>query len=103
MNEFNLPEPEFINDYYFKVILKGPNGKLILPKNMGEYINNLELNERQISALKKMLNENISFSYKSYAEFFGISLTTSKRDLVDLFQKELVYKKKIKNFYQYYI
>lgn len=32
-----------------------------------------------------------------------ITLTPSKRDLVDLFQKELVNKKKIKNSYLYYI
>ena len=96
MNEFNLPEPEFINDGYFKVILRGPNGKLILPKKMGEYVkfNGLKLNERQVSALEKMFSENISFSHRSYAEFFDISLTTGKRDLVDLFQKELVNKKK---------
>ncbi len=105
MNEFNLPEPEFINDGYFKVILRGPNGKLILPKKMGEYVkfNGLKLNERQVSALEKMFSENISFSHRSYAEFFDISLTTGKRDLVDLFQKELVNKKKIKNSYLYYI
>ena len=97
MDEFNLPEPEFINDYYFQVILRGPNGKLILPKNMGEHIkfNGLKLNGRQISALEKMVDENICFSHKTYSEFFDISLTTSKRDLVDLFKKELVNKKKI--------
>ena len=39
MNELNLPEPEFINDGYFKVILRGSNGKLILPKNIGEHVN----------------------------------------------------------------
>lgn len=105
MDEFNLPKPEFINDYYFRVILRGPNGKLILPKNMGEYVNfnGLNLNNRQITALEKMFGENISFSHKCYAEFFDISLTSAKRDLVDLFQKELVHKKKIKNSYRYHI
>ena len=105
MNEFNLPEPEFINDYYFKVILRGPNGKLILPKNMAQYIkfNGFQLNKRQISALEKMFNEEVSFSHKSYAEFFDISLTTSKRDLTDLIEKEWVSKKKIKNVYWYHI
>ena len=105
MNEFNLPEPEFINEYYFKVILRGPNGELILPKNMGEHIkfNGFELNKRQITALEQMFDKNINFSHKTYAEFFNISLTTSKRDLIDLLQKELVSKKKIKNTYWYYI
>ena len=60
MDEFNLPEPEFINDGYFQVILKGPNGKLILPKNLVKHVNfnGLQLNERQISALEKMNVEN---------------------------------------------
>ena len=70
MDEFNLPEPEFINDGYFQVILRGPNGKLILPKNIGEHVNfnGLELNERQISALEKMFNKNATqlIDYSSY-------------------------------------
>ena len=105
MEEFNLPEPEFINDYYFKVILRGPNGKLILPKNLSTHVNfnGLQLNERQISALEKMNVEKMEFTYKSYAKLFNISLTTSKRDLTDLFQKKLISRKKIKNALQYYI
>lgn len=98
IDEFNLPEPEFINDYYFKVILRGPNGKLILPKNLSTHVNfnGLQLNERQISVLEKM-----EFTYKSYAELFNISLTTSKCDLTVLFQKKLISRKKIKNAIQY--
>ena len=104
MNEFNLPEPEFINEHYFKVILRGPNGELILPKNMGEHIkfNGLKLNERQVLALEKMNNNNMEFTYKSYSELFNVSTTTSKRDLNELVDKELIYKKKIKNVNQYY-
>lgn len=105
MNEFNLPEPEFINDYYFHVILRGPNGKLILPKNLVNHVNfnGLQLNERQISALEKMNVEKMEFTHKSYAELFGISLATGKRDLLDLSKKDLVYKKKVKKAYLYYI
>lgn len=44
-----------------------------------------------------MIGEGINFSHKSYAEFFDTSLTTAKPDLIDLFQKELVHKKKFKN------
>lgn len=65
--------------------------------------NGLQLNERQISALEKMNVEKMEFTYKSYAELFDISLTTSKRDLTDLFQKKLISRKKIKNAFQYYI
>jgi len=105
MDEFNLPEPEFINDYYFKVILKGPNGKLILPKNLSNNINfnALKLNKRQIAALEKMNVENIEFTHKSYAELFDISLATGKRDLLDLSKKDLVSIRKVKNTYHYHI
>ena len=105
MDEFNLPEPEFIDDHYFHVILRGPNGKLILPKNLNNHVNfnGLQLNERQISALEKMNVEKMEFTHKSYAELFDISLATGKRDLLDLSKKDLVYKKKVKNAYLYYI
>ena len=105
MNEFNLPEPEFIDDYDFRVVLKGPNGELILPKHLANHVNfnGLKLNERQISALEKMNAEKIRFSHKSYAKLFGVSLATGKRDLFDLADKKLVYKDKIKNTYWYYI
>lgn len=105
MDKLNLPEPEFINDFYFKVILRGPNGKLIIPKNILEYVNlnEFNLNQRQISALDKMNNDKIEFSYKTYSETFNISITTSKRDLNDLVDKNLIYRKKIKNINKYYI
>ena len=32
MDRANLPEPKFIENGYFKVVLYGPNGKFILPK-----------------------------------------------------------------------
>ena len=47
--------------------------------------------------------EKMEFTHKSYAELFGISLATGKRDLLDLSKKDLVYKKKVKNAYLYYI
>ena len=33
MKKSNLPEPEFEDGFYFRVVLRGPNGKLILPQN----------------------------------------------------------------------
>lgn len=105
MDECNLPEPEFINEYYFKVILRGPNGKLILPKNIEENVNfnGFKLNKRQINALEKMNNENLEFTYNKYSELFDVSITTSKRDLKDLLDKELINTKKFKNVIYYYI
>ena len=105
MDEFNLPEPEFINEGYFQVILRGPNGKLILPKNIEQHINlnGLKLNERQMDALEKMGNESMEFTYNIYAELFDVSVTTSKRDLNDLVDKKLISNKKVKNTNYYYI
>ncbi len=105
MDEFNLPEPEFIDDHYFHVILRGPNGKLILPKHINKHVkfNALKLNDRQLSALEKMGNESVEFTYNSYSELFDVSITTSKRDLNDLVDKELINTKKIKNTNHYYI
>lgn len=105
MDEFNLPEPEFINDFYFNVILRGPNGKLILPKNIEQHINliGLKLNERQMAALEKMGIESMVFTYNIYAELFDVSVTTSKRDLNDLVDKKLINSKKVKNILLYLI
>ncbi len=103
MDGFNLPEPEFINDFYFKVILRGPDGKLILPKNILEYVNlnDFGLNDRQMAALEKMNNDQVEFTYNGYCEMFDVSVTTSKRDLNDLADKDLIHKKKIKNVNHY--
>ena len=94
MLESGLKEPEFINTNYFTVILRGPNGELIVTDkyvakddiNLDDY----QLNKRQIKALKLMCNENQIFTYKSYSKYFSTSLTTAKRDLNNLFNQELV-------------
>ena len=91
-----LKTPEFYSTNYFKVILRGPNGKLILTdkylKKDNINLNDYKLNKRQVEALKMMCNESKIFTYKTYADYFNISLTTSKRDLNDLLNQELVIK-----------
>ena len=74
-------------------------------KHINEHVrfNGLKLNDRQISALEKMSNESVEFTYKSYSELFDVSITTSKRDLNDLVDNELINTKKIKNANYYYI
>ena len=105
MLESGLDEPEFYNGNYFKVILRGPNGELIVTeKHIGEKVIDLSdfnLNKRQIKALTSMNNENLIYTYNSYSDEFDVSLTTSKRDLEDLIDKGLVIKhnnSKIKKF-----
>lgn len=39
-----------------------------------------------------MFNEGVKFTYKSYAQHFNVSLTTSKRDLQSLVGQELINK-----------
>ena len=91
-----LPLPEFYDTNYFKVILRGPNGKLIVTEKHlqeeGLDLNHYNLNKRQIEAVTLMYNEGIKFTYKSYAKHFNVSLTTSKRDLQVLVDKELTNK-----------
>lgn len=96
MLDSGLPAPEFYDTNYFKVILRGPNGKLIVTeKHLQEKsldLSSYDLNKRQLDAVEAMFNEGIKFTYKSYAQHFDVSLTTSKRDLQSLVEKELVNK-----------
>lgn len=96
MLDSGLPLPEFYDTNYFKVILRGPNGKLIVTeKHLQEEsldLSHYNLNKRQIEAVTLMYNEGIKFTYKSYAQHFNVSLTTSKRDLQVLVDKELTNK-----------
>lgn len=96
MKESGLPIPEFYNGSYFKVLLNGPNGELIVTdKHLQKQsidLNDYSLNKRQFEAATQMFNEYVKFTYKSYSEQFDVSLTTSKRDLNDLVQKGLINK-----------
>ena len=104
MKKCNLPEPEFEDGFYFKVILRGPNGKLILPENATEEdFKDLNLNERQIDGLMKMNNEDIKFTYQTYANSYKISKSTAKRDLNNLLEKKLIRKIIIKQTYYFFV
>lgn len=96
MLDSGLPEPEFYDGNYFKVILRGPCGKLIVTekhlKEEGIDLTGYDLNKRQLDAVTLMFNEGIKFTYKSYAQHFNVSLTTSKRDLQGLVDQELINK-----------
>lgn len=96
MKESGLPEPEFYDGNYFKVILRGPNGEMIVTEKHlqedGFDLSKYKLNERQLESLKSMYNDNVKYTYKSYSEEFNISITTSKRDLQDLVNKKIIKK-----------
>ena len=96
MMDSGLPVPEFFDGNYFKVILRGPYGELIVTdKHLQDDaidLNNYNLNKRQLEAVTVMFNEGVKFTYKSYAQHFNVSLTTSKRDLQSLVDDALINK-----------
>ena len=96
MMDSGLPIPEFFDGNYFKVILRGPYGELIVTdkhlQDDGIDLNNYNLNKRQLEAVTVMFNEGVKFTYKSYAQHFNVSLTTSKRDLQSLVDDALINK-----------
>jgi len=104
MKKSNLPEPEFEDGFYFRVVLRGPNGRLILPKNPStEDFEKYNLNDRQIDALLKMINEEVQFTYDSYADFHNVSKSTAKRDLNMMFEKKLIRRITVKQTYYFFV
>lgn len=104
MRKCNLPEPEFEDGFYFKVILRGPNGRLILPTNATvDDFEEYDLNSRQADALVKMINEDVSFTYDSYISDYDISKSTAKRDLSGLVEKKLIRKRNIKKTSYFFV
>lgn len=104
MKKSNLPEPEFEDGFYFKVVLRGPNGNLILPKDATtEDFKEYKLNDRQIDALLKMKNEETKFTYNSYMNQYNISKSTAKRDLKQLEEKKLIRKLMIDKKYYFFV
>ena len=104
MKKSNLPEPEFEDGFYFRVVLRGPNGRLILPKNAtAEDYKKFNLNDRQIDALLKMKNDDAKFTYKSYVELYNISKSTAKRDLRSLEEQKLIRKLMIDKKYYFFV
>lgn len=94
MHDAGLKEPEFFDNGFFGVKFYGPNGKLIYNRKCKTYnreeLSKYDLNNRQLEALRIMYNQKYVFTYKRYCEYFDVSRTTSRRDLDDLFQKDLV-------------
>ena len=104
MKRVSLPEPEFEDGFYFKVVLRGPNGKLILPQNAtAEDYKKFNLKDRQIDALLKMKNEEAKFTYNSYMEQYNISKSTAKRDLRYLEEQKLIRKLMIDKQYHFFV
>lgn len=94
MRNAGLKEPEFFDNGFFGARFYGPDGNLIYKKGNKSYnfkdLRKYDLNDRQLEAMKIMVNKKFVFTYKSYSQHFKLSRATSKRDLDDLVEKELI-------------
>lgn len=97
MQEYGLPEPEFkLYDKSFAVIFYGPGENirdlvLSIPEEKIINLKDLGLNERQIKALKVMLEEGKVLTNAGYQKEFGIFGHTASRDLKGLVDKQQAY------------
>ncbi len=93
MREHGLEEPKFEElDEIFKVTLFGPEDEILdlIPEKGGEDLREKGLNERQIEALRLIVNERKSLTNKDYRQKFDISRQTATRDLTELEEKNFV-------------
>lgn len=84
MQGHGLAEPVFEElGSFFAVTFYGPGEKILdlIPEEGVVDLRALGLNERQIEALRLMVNEGRELSNKEYRETFGISRPTAARDL----------------------
>jgi ATP-dependent DNA helicase RecG len=87
MREHGLAEPVFEDlGSFFAVTFYGPGERILalIPEEGVVDLRALGLNERQIEALRLMVNEGRELSNKEYREIFGVSRPTSARDLSKL-------------------
>lgn len=102
MKAHGLSAPEFEEEGdFFVVRFFGPGDKILdlvssIPEERQTDLRKLGLNDRQIEALRMMVNDKKVMSNKIYREKFGITDRTALRDLQFLFEKGLVKKEGFK-------
>ena len=87
MREHGLKEPVFEErGSFFKVSFYGPGERILdlIPRAGVTDLRELGLNERQIEALRLMVNEGRELSNKEYRQMFGVATRTASRDLMEL-------------------
>jgi len=87
MREHGLPEPVFQEvGQTFKVTFQGPGDHILdlIPEEGVTDLRTLGLNERQIEALRLMVNERQKLTNRQYREMFGITDRTALRDFTGL-------------------
>lgn len=96
MKEHGLSAPEFSEEGdFFVVKFYGPGDKILdlvpsIPEHRQTDLKKLGLNERQIEALRLMVNEKKVFSNRQYRDLFDVSNQTFVRDMKILSEKGLV-------------
>lgn len=98
MKEYGLSQP-VLNQIsnFFRVTFYGPGEKILdlvptIPKERQTDLKELGLNERQIEALRLMVNEDEKITIRKYANIFDVSDKTVKRDLKKLVETGFVVK-----------
>ena len=97
MSDHGLPEPVFESRAgFFIVTFFGPGDRLLdlAPEEGVTDLTEIGLNERQIEALRQMVNEGRALTRREYASLFEISRTMAYYDLNDLVQRRLVTRRK---------
>jgi len=97
MKDHGLPEPVFESlAGFFRVTFLGPGDQLLdlAPEEGVTDLREIGLNERQIEALRQMVNEGQDLTRREYASLFEISRTMAYYDLNDLVQRGLVTRRK---------
>lgn len=96
MENHRLSSPEFLEEgAFFVVKFYGPGDKILdltsdIPENRQTDLKELGLNERQIEALRLMVNEGKEFTNIKYRETFKVSNQTFVRDMRFMVKLELV-------------
>ncbi|MDP3042373.1 MAG: ATP-binding protein [Candidatus Omnitrophota bacterium] len=95
MKEHGLFAPEFSEEGdFFVVKFYGPGDKILdlvpsIPEHRQTDLKKLGLNDRQIEALRLMVNEGQRFSNRKYRNIFKVANKTAATDLNNLVQKEM--------------
>lgn len=87
MRAHGLPEPRFeAGPGWFRVTFPGPGEHILdlIPEEGVTDLRSLGLNERQIEALRLMVNEGRELTNKEYRQLFGVTNVTAFRDLSQL-------------------
>ncbi len=90
MKDHGLPEPEFLEEGdFFVVKFYGPKEKILdlvsgMPEGRKTDLKELGLNERQIEALRLMVNEKKTMGIIDYCKLFKVNEKTARRDFKKL-------------------